>query len=45
MVSLRLGRKYNCIQEVSTFSMMPKTEGGEEEGEDGIIINNNRMEW
>jgi hypothetical protein len=30
MVSLRLRRKYNCMQEVSTFSIIPEAEGGEE---------------
>jgi hypothetical protein len=42
MVSLRLGRKYNCIQEVMTSDISPKVRGGaEEEEEDGTIINNN----
>ena len=43
MVSLRLRRKYNCIQEAITSDISPKARGGEEgeEEEDGLIINNN----
>lgn len=43
MVSLRSGRKYNCIQEVITSDISLKARGGEEEEEeeDGTIIDNN----
>lgn len=43
-MSLRFGRKYNCIciQEALFLNISPPSESGEdEEEEDGIIINNN----